>query len=123
MPSIRRLPPLFWPLLVLVLSLAITAWLWRHERQTEQRHLRENFDFALRQTVTRIEQRMTSYEQVLRGLRGLFDASDEVTREDFSGYVDALMGGADFAGLRHLAYAGLAPGRGRAAVAMVAPDG
>ncbi len=90
-----------------VLALAVTAWLARHVQQTQERHLRDNFDFGLRQTVTRIEQRMASYEQLLRGVRGLFDASDEVTRTDFARYVDALQGGADFAGLRSLSWSPL----------------
>jgi len=118
---LKRPTPLLWPLLVGALSLAITAWLWQHERQTQDRHLRDNFDFGLRQTVTRIEQRMASYEQMLRGTRGLFEASDDVTREDFAAYVDALMGGADFTGLRNLAYAPLAAGRGSAPVLFAAP--
>ena len=96
---------LLWPVLVGLLSLAITAWLWQHERQTQQRDLRSNFDFGLRQTATRIEERLTGYEQVLRGVRGLFEATDLVSREGFSLYVDSLLAGSDFAGLRSIGYA------------------
>ena len=113
--------PLWWPLAVGLLSLAVTAWLWQHEQQTQQRHLRDNFDFGLRQTTTRIEQRLVSYEQMLRGVRGLFEASDEITAADFAGYVDALLAGADFAGLRNIAYAPLLGGDGPAPVVHVAP--
>jgi len=95
------------PALVGGLAIALTAGLWRHEQQSQQRDLRSNFEFALRQMSTRIEQRMASYEQMLRGVRGLFDASDEVTRQDFDTYVELLQSGADFAGLRALAYAPL----------------
>jgi len=107
----NRLLRLLWPVLVGVLSLAATAWLWDHERQTHDRHLKDNFDFGLRQTATRIEQRMASYEQTLRGVRGLFEASDRVSRDDFAAYVDAQLAGADFAGLRLLAYAPLLDAR------------
>ena len=103
----KRLNPLLWPVLVGVLSLALTAWLWDHERQRQERHLKDNFEFGLRQTVTRVEQRMASYEQTLRGVRGLFDASENITRKDFGSYVDAQLAGADFAGLRMIAYAPL----------------
>ena len=96
---------LLWPVLVGLLSLAITAWLWQHERQTQQRDLRSNFDFGLRQTATRIEERLTGYEQVLRGVRGLFEATDLVSREGFSLYVDSLLAGSDFTGLRSIGYA------------------
>ena len=113
--------PLWWPLAAGLLSLAVTAWLWQHEQQTQQRHLRDNFDFGLRQTTTRIEQRLVSYEQMLRGMRGLFEASDEITAADFAGYVDALLAGADFAGLRNIAYAPLRGADGPAPVVYVAP--
>ena len=102
--------PVFWPLLVGLLSLATTAWLWEHEQQTQERRLRDNFDFGLRHAAARVEQRMASYEQMLRGTRGLFEASDLITREDFSAYVGALLAGADFAGLRSLGYAPLLSG-------------
>ena len=95
---------LLWPLLVGLLSLAITAWLWQHERQTQQRDLRSSFDFGLRQTATRIEERLTGYEQVLLGVRGLFEATDLVSGEGFSLYVDSQLTGGDFAGLRSIAY-------------------
>jgi PAS domain S-box-containing protein len=104
---VKRFAPSLWPLLVAVLSLAITGWLWNHERQTQQRALRYNFDIGLRQTAARIDERVASYEQMLRGVRGLFDASDEVTAADFASYVDTLTAGAGFAGLRTIAYAPL----------------
>jgi PAS domain S-box-containing protein len=101
----RRLPVWLWPLGVAALGLALTAWLWAHERQHQQRNLRDNFDAGLRRAATRIEQRMASYEQVLRGTRGLFDAAGTVSRNGFEAYVDTLLGGPDFAGLRAIAWA------------------
>ena len=100
----KRLSQLLWPVLVGALSLGLTAWLSDHERQAQDRHLKDNFDTGLRQAATRIEQRMTSYEQILRGARGLLDASDRITRADFAAYVDAQLAGADFAGLRTIAF-------------------
>ncbi len=111
-PDLKRAQPLLWPLLVGLLSLAVTAWLWQHERQTAQRDMRSNFDFGLRQTATRIEERLAGYEQMLRGARGLFEASDTVSRDGFAQYVAALTGGGDFAGLRTIAYAPLLSGDG-----------
>lgn len=96
-----------WPLLVGALSLAITAALWQHEQRSQQRVLRDNFDFGVRQAAARIDERMASYEQMLRGVRGLFDASTEVTREDFRIYAEMLSSGAGYAGLRSIGYAPL----------------
>ncbi len=96
-----------WPLLVGALSLGITAALWQHEQRGQQRMLRDNFDFGVRQAAARIDERMASYEQMLRGVRGLFEASDEVTRKDFAIYAAMLSSGAGFAGLRSTGYAPL----------------
>ena len=90
-------------------SLAITGWIWQHERDSERASLRAAFDVGLRQTANRIEQRMAGYEQMMRGVQGLFMASDQVSREGFDHYVDALLGGADFAGLQSIVYAPLLP--------------
>ncbi len=95
------------PTLVGVLALLLTLWLTQHEHQLQQRELRRSFDVGVRQAATRVEQRMASYEQMLRGVRGLFDASDQVTRQDFDRYVELLQSGADFAGLRTIGYAPL----------------
>jgi PAS domain S-box-containing protein len=101
----RRRDARLWPVFVGALSLAVTAWLWRHERQTQEQHLRDTFEFGLRQSVTRIEQRLAGYEQMLRGVRGLFEAAAPVTRAGFTTYVDTLLTGADYAGLRNISYA------------------
>ncbi len=95
------------PAVVGAVSLGITAWLWTHEQQASQRTLKADFDFSVRQTASRIEQRMASYEQMLRGVQGLFRASDRVDGERFAAYVDALLAGADFVGIQLLAYAPL----------------
>ncbi len=92
------------PLFVGLLSLALTGWLWHHENQAAQARLRADFDFAVRQSVSRIEERVASYEQLLRATRGLFDASDEVSRDDFEHFADALMNGSDLSGLQAMLF-------------------
>ena len=63
---LRQLP---WMLLILMLGL--TAFAWDHERQTTRSAVRTQFDFVLRETVSRIEQRMQGYAQMLRGVQSL----------------------------------------------------
>ena len=101
----KRSASLLWPLLVGALSLGLTAWLWRHEQQLQDRALRDNFDFGVRQMASRIDARTASFEQMLLGVRGLFDGSDDVTAEDFTRYVDSLSAGSGFAGLGSVAFA------------------
>ncbi len=98
------------PLWVACLALAITGWLWAHEQRAMQRLVRADFDFTVRQTASRIEQRLASYEQVLRGLQGLYNASAPVGAARFGRYVDALLAGADFSGIQWLAHASRQPG-------------
>ena len=100
----KRAFPTLLALLIGALSLTITTWLWRHEQQSEQASLRAAFDFGLRQTASRVEQRMASYEQMLRGVQGLFISADRIDRGRFNTYVDALLAGADFAGLQSINY-------------------
>lgn len=103
-PAVKRSLPSLLPLLVAALSLAITFGLWHHERLSDATNLRASFDFGLRQSATRIEQRIASYEQMLRGVQGLFVASGPIRRDNFDAYVDALLAGSDFAGLQAIAY-------------------
>jgi PAS domain S-box-containing protein len=106
----RSLPPLL-ALVVGALSLAITAGLWVHERRSEQARLQAIFDFNLRQAATRIEERVANYEQMLRGTQALFLASDDVARDEFERYVDAVMAGPDAAGLQGFAHSELVAAR------------
>ena len=100
----QRPKALLLPLFVGLLSLTLSTWFWRHEQRTLDANLRANFDFSVRQTTSRIEQRLATYEQMLRGARGFFDASSEVTHDDFHNYVNALTSGGDFAGLQIMAF-------------------
>jgi PAS domain S-box-containing protein len=115
-----RLLPSLLPLLVGAVALGLTGWLWRHEQVTTQRALKADFDFSVRQTASRIEQRIASYEQMLRGVQGLCQASGRLDREAFAHYVDALLAGADFVGIQLFGYARLQPGSGGVALATVA---
>lgn len=46
------------------------------------------FDFRAREAVGRIESRMATYQQVLRGTAGFFDVHALVSREDFRKYAE-----------------------------------
>ncbi|WP_395702963.1 CHASE domain-containing protein [Aquabacterium sp.] len=112
------------PWLVGLCALAITVALALHEQRNQQQTLRSSFDLGLRQTANRVEQRIASYELVLRGTQGLFRAAGAIDQAAFSAYVDALLAGADFAGLQAIGHAQAAGGEGdnlQAPVTLVAP--
>ncbi|WP_374487040.1 diguanylate cyclase domain-containing protein [Zoogloea sp.] len=122
--SLRHLERLL-PVCVGLASLCMTGWLWLHERQGLDANLRTQFDFNVRQTTSRIEQRLAACEQMLRGTRGLFEASSHVSDVDFQRYVNVLTNGADFAGLQIMAYTPWPKGHADDAptpIAYVAPD-
>ncbi len=83
-PAVRFLP---W--LVVVVSLAVTHQLWKNAQYEAVRELQYDFNFRLLDASNRIEQRMQSYEQALRGAQGLFAASINVERDEFHAYIAA----------------------------------
>ncbi len=86
------------PWFILVVNLCITAFAWEHERQTSRQVMRTQFDFALRETVSRIEQRVQGYEQMLRGVQSLFATTPWRNRKAMHDYVEALQLDANFSG-------------------------
>jgi len=88
------------PWLVLLAMLGATALLWDHERQIARKELRSQFDFALRDTVSRIEQRESAYEQMLRGLQGLLATTDLMDGDTIRKYVELLQLDANYSGIQ-----------------------
>jgi diguanylate cyclase (GGDEF)-like protein len=88
------------PVLVLLAMLGATALLWDHEREIARQNLRAQFDFALRDTVSRIEQRELAYEQMLRGLQGIMATTDLNDSDAIRRYVETLQLDANFSGIQ-----------------------
>ena len=105
----------FLPWMVLVAMLGVTWVLWDHERQTARNELRTQFGFALRDTVSQIEQREAAYEQMLLGVRGLFAATDLMNRQAVRDYVEMLQLDANFSGIKAVGVIKWIPSRQKAA--------
>ncbi|WP_050467587.1 bifunctional diguanylate cyclase/phosphodiesterase [Herbaspirillum chlorophenolicum] len=88
------------PLLILITGLGVTWVAWDHERQASNKELHSQFASALRETVSRIEQRMASYEQMLHGVQGLVSATGAIDRGNFHDYVSSLNLDANFSGIQ-----------------------
>ncbi|MBI5659116.1 MAG: CHASE domain-containing protein [Nitrosomonadales bacterium] len=93
------------PLLVLAAALAITHQLWQNERQNAVQDLRAQFDFRMRETAGHIEQRMRTYEQVMRGVDGLFSHASTVGRHEFRDYVARLRLKETYPGIQAIRFA------------------
>jgi diguanylate cyclase (GGDEF)-like protein len=94
-PSLRLLP---W--LILLAMLGATWFVWDHERQNARKELQSQFNFALRDTVSRIEQRVAGYEQMLRGVQGLLATTGLRNRNAIHNYVETLRLDANFSGIQ-----------------------
>lgn len=77
-------------LLVLSSGLAAIYFLQNAAINSARQIQLDNFNYQGREISLRIEQRLAAYEQVLRGVRGLYVASKHVERNEFRDYVSIL---------------------------------
>lgn len=95
----HRLPRRLLTPLVLIASLSVTYLSWQHERHNAMHDQQAALDFALRTDASRIEQGMATYQQMLRGVQGLFVASEDIEPHKFRAYIEALQLDANFSGI------------------------
>jgi PAS domain S-box-containing protein len=103
------LKPQLLPLLVLIISMGSTYWLWKNAQQNVEQDLQASFDFRVREVTGSIEQRMKSYEQVLRGVDGLFGHDDDLNREGFRYYIDKLRLQENYPGIQGVGFSKIVP--------------
>lgn len=96
----RQLRALWLPLGILLLTLGLTWQAWNHERSSNQFQLKTHFNHALQETISRIEQRMGAYEQLLRGVQAHYVATGKIDRTAFRNYVATLQLDANFSGIQ-----------------------
>ena len=101
--------------LVMALCLVLTWQLWEAARRDAERDLRTDFDVAARDVVNQLALRMAAHIQSLRGVQGLFNSSDEVTRQEFTDFVRAQQADADYPGMKAIGYIAVVTDAGRAA--------
>ena len=78
------------PVVIALSLLAITMFTWNQAEHASSLTYQEYFDFRTREAISHIETRMATYQQVLHGTRGLYEASKEVSRTAFRKYVSSL---------------------------------
>lgn len=89
---------------VALIVLASLAAGWQ-THQLIQAHQQSRFDYEVRRLTSAIQQRMSAYVQVLRGGRGLFEASTHVSRDDWRIYVEQLRLADNYPGIRSMTFA------------------
>jgi diguanylate cyclase (GGDEF)-like protein/PAS domain S-box-containing protein len=86
--SVARGMSIAW--LTLIVSLLITAWGWHLAQVGAEQNAHDRFHFRVDEVKIAIADRLRDYEAVLRGAQGLFNASDDVTREEWRAFVQSL---------------------------------
>jgi len=112
------------PWLILVGGILLSLWQWHAASQHARDKVRTEFEFHMDRLVDTVENRILANEQVLRGVVGLFDASDDVDRGEFRAFVAALHLGERFPGIQGVGFAlAISPGQKAAHVAKVRREG
>lgn len=93
------------PGLALVLGLALTGLAYNLRVAVQDERVRSYFDFRVREVLHRIGERMGTYQQVLRGAAGLFEATGRVSREQFRTYAERLQLAEHYPGIQGIGYA------------------
>lgn len=74
------------PVAVLIACLFVTWQVWRNTRTHIVQSQQAIFEYRAHEVISTIMRRMEAYEQVLRGVQGLYAASATVQREEFKSY-------------------------------------
>lgn len=89
----------------LVGCLVLTILTWQGALQDIEHEVRERFQARVEDISSAIVSRMQAQEQVLRGGRGLMEASGEVTRDEWRRYVAALQLTNNYPGIQGIGFA------------------
>jgi diguanylate cyclase (GGDEF)-like protein/PAS domain S-box-containing protein len=86
----HRWVPVVLPPLVAMLTLGFTFLYWQAEERGALAKRAQNFQVAADHIAYNLKDRMATYEVVLRGVKGYFEGSERIDREEFRAYVGAL---------------------------------
>jgi PAS domain S-box-containing protein len=90
---------------VLLISLLLTALAYYYVSQNVEAQTRARFDDITKAIQEAIERRTRAYLDAMFGARGLFYASESVTRREWDKYVEGIEPNKRFEGLQALSYA------------------
>ncbi|MBB1125394.1 CHASE domain-containing protein [Thiospirillum jenense] len=78
------------PVLLFIIGLVITTFIWQSSRVQHLAEHRTSFETLVTRIRFRIENRIQKNEQILRGVVGFFAASKHISRAEFRAYVATL---------------------------------
>lgn len=93
------------PVLLVLLTGLVAIYFLQNAAFNISRQIRQDeFDYQAREITLRIQQRLEAYEQVLRGVKGLYVASKSVERKEFRDYVRTLALAKDYPGIQGIGF-------------------
>jgi len=95
--------------LILAVCLSITYQLWRNAQHNAVQALQTQFDFRARDVAEDISKRMKAYEQVMRGVDGLFAHATIVDRDEFRHYIARLQLKENYPGIQGIRFVPIVP--------------
>lgn len=104
------------PLLILALGLASTAGACLQLKRVQHQRERERYTRAVQQTRSAIAQRIETYVTILRTTSGLFYASEDVTRSEFSRYFEQTRLTSAYPGIQGIGFSARSPDGSTAAL-------
>lgn len=104
-PDGRREIGVWLPLTVFFAGILLTTLIWLQERRIALNQLHNSFDYASRLDLELLRQRLTAHEQMLRGVQGFFNGSEQVDRREFHDYLESLEVQSSYPGLQSVSYA------------------
>jgi signal transduction histidine kinase/CHASE1-domain containing sensor protein/ActR/RegA family two-component response regulator len=111
-----RAGPALLALLALAVASGLTFQAWRSAWLAEEAEQRTEFDARVADARSRILQRMHAYQEVLRGVEGLYAASTSVERAEFRAYVTPLRLAEAYPGIQGVGFGLLVPAARRRAL-------
>ena len=89
----------------IVVSLCIAVFVWNQRQERLRNDLQADFSYESREVAIRLQDRMTAYKQVLRGVRSSLASVGVPGRDEWTAYVRNLFLEVDFPGVQGIGYA------------------
>lgn len=93
------------PWVVFSLGVMVTLGLWFGSQRIEEEKQRLAFEGQVLKLTSGIQARLRAHEQILRGVTGLFAASNDVDRQEFKSYISSLQVANLYPGIQGIGFA------------------
>jgi signal transduction histidine kinase len=93
------------PYIILLICLSASIFIWKNIRDIEAIKIHDRFESISRQTITSIKERLATYTDAHYAGAAIFLTSEEVTREDWRKFVNAIKINTRYPGINGIGFA------------------